>query len=337
MKYRPFGKHPLQCSAIGFGAWAIGGSWGAQADTDSLAALHRALDLGCNFIDTAAGYGDGRSEKLIARVLRERAARPAPVEGAAGKKENVFVATKTPPATGPWPPTPWCRADERYSEKYLRENIATRLANLGTKKIDLLQLHTWTRAWNRNPTPFKILRALQKEGQLGLIGVSTPEQDQNCVIDLMRGGWIDAVQVIYNLFEQEPAAELLDVAQGCGVGVIIRVAFDEGVLTGKFTPETKFAADDFRAKYFEGDRLARAIAHTEEIRRDLQGTAYTLAQAALKFVLAHPAVSTVIPGIRNLAQAEANCGASDLPDFPPDLLVRLRRHNWRRGVWYGGK
>lgn len=329
MQYRPFGQHPFNCSAIGFGAWAIGGSWGAQADTDSLAALHCALDLGCNFIDTAAGYGNGRSEKLIAQVLRERAA--------AGKKENVFVATKTPPDTGPWPPLPWCVADERYSEKYLRANVAERLAHLGTNQVDLLQLHTWTRAWNRNPTPFKVLRRLQQEGLVGLIGVSTPEQDQNCVIDLMRGGWIDSVQVIYNLFEQEPAAELLDVAKECGVGVIVRVAFDEGVLTGKFTPDTKFAADDFRAKYFEGDRLARAIAHTEEIRKDLAGTAYTLAQAALKFVLGHPAVSTVIPGIRNVAQAEANCGVSDLPAMPPDLLVRLRRHHWRRGVWYGGK
>jgi len=329
MKYRPFGKHPFQCSEIGFGAWAIGGSWGAQADTDSLAALHRALDLGVNFIDTAAGYGGGRSERLIGQVLRERAA--------AGKKENVFVATKTPPADGIWPPSPWCQADERYSEKYLRENIATRLAHLGAEKIDLLQLHTWTRAWNRNPTPFKVLRQLQREGLLGLIGVSTPEQDQNSVIDLMRDGWVDSVQVIYNLFEQEPAAELLDVAKECGVGIIVRVAFDEGVLTGKFTPDTKFADDDFRAGYFAGDRLARAIARTEEIKKDLPGTGYTPAQAALKFVLAHPSVSTVIPGIRSVAQAEANCAVSDLPPMPPDLLLRLRRHNWRRGVWYGGK
>ena len=287
MHYRPFGKHELRCSEIGFGAWAIGGSWGTQADTDSLAALNRALDLGVNFIDTAAGYGNGRSEKLIAQVLRDRAT--------AGRTEKIFVATKTPPADGTWPPSPYCRAEDRYSEQYLRENVATRCANLGTTKIDLLQLHTWTRAWNRNPTPFKILRALQAEGKIGLVGVSTPEQDQNSVIDLMRGGWIDSVQVIYNLFEQEPAAELLDVAKECGVGVIVRVVFDEGVLTGKFTKDTKFAADDFRAKYFQGDRLPRAVDRAEEIRRDLKDTNYSMAQAAIKFVLAHPAVSTVIP------------------------------------------
>ncbi|MDB6168447.1 MAG: aldo/keto reductase [Verrucomicrobia bacterium] len=329
MKFRPFGKHGFDCSEIGFGAWAIGGSWGQQADADSIAALHRALDLGCNFIDTAAGYGNGRSEKLIAQVLRERAG--------AGKNSRIRVATKTPPGPGPWPPTPYCRADERYSEKYVRENVAERLRNLGTERLDLLQLHTWTRAWNRNPTPFKLLRQLQREGQIGLVGVSTPEHDQNSVIDLMRGGWVDAVQVIYNLFEQEPAAELLDVARECGVGIIVRVVFDEGVLTGKFTKDTKFAPDDFRNNYFAGDRLGRAVVRMEEIRKDLAGSGLTPAQAALKFVLAHPAVSTVIPGIRNVAQADANCGASDLPAMPSALAERLHRHNWRRAFWYAGK
>lgn len=329
MNYRTFGKHGFDISEIGFGAWAIGGSWGDQADTDSLAALNRALDLGVTFIDTAAGYGNGRSETLIGRVLRERAA--------AGRKETVFVATKTPPATGIWPPSPYCRAEERYSEAYLRANVAERLAHLGTSKLDLLQLHTWTRAWNRNPTPFKLLRQLQREGLIGLIGVSTPEHDQNSVIDLMRGGWIDSVQVIYNLFDQEPAAELLDVAKEHGVGVIVRVAFDEGSLTGKFTAATTFPEGDFRRGYFAGDRLERTVKRVEAIREDLARTRLTLAQAALKFVLAHPAVSTVIPGIRNVAQAEANCGISDLPDLPPDVLENLRRHNWRRGIWYGGK
>jgi aryl-alcohol dehydrogenase-like predicted oxidoreductase len=329
MKYRPFGKHGFNCSEIGFGAWAIGGGWGAQADTDSVAALNRALDLGCNFIDTAAGYGNGRSEKLVARVLRERAA--------AGKKDQVFVATKTPPGPGAWPPSPYCQADERYAEAYVRANLAERCANLGTERLDLLQLHTWTRAWNRNPTPFKLLRQLQREGKLGLIGVSTPEHDQNSVIDLMRGGWVDAVQVIYNLFEQEPAAELLDVAKECGVAIIVRVAFDEGVLTGKFKADTKFGSGDFRAVYFAGDRLARSVQRAEGVRQDLASTGLTMAQGALKFVLAHPAVSTVIPGIRNVAQAEVNCGASDLPDLAPAVLQRLRRHNWRRAFWYAGK
>jgi aryl-alcohol dehydrogenase-like predicted oxidoreductase len=178
---------------------------------------------------------------------------------------------------------------------------------------------------------------MQREGKVNLIGVSTPEQDQNSVIDLIRGGWIDSVQVIYNLFEQEPAAELLDVAMEHGVGVIVRVAFDEGVLTGKFKADTQFPSDDFRSSYFAGDRLVRAIQRTEAVREDIAATGLSMAQAALKFVLAHPAVSTVIPGIRNPAQAEANCSTSNLPDLAPDLLEKLRRHNWRRAFWYGGK
>jgi len=325
MKTRVLGRTNVGVSEIGFGAWAIGGGWGKQDDADSLDALNRALDLGVNFIDTAAGYGNGRSERLIAQVLRER-------------RERVFVATKTPPTgTGEWPPSPYCRAAERYPEKYLRENVEERLRNLNTDCLDVLQLHTWTRAWNHDPEPLAVLRALQREGKIRAIGVSTPEHDQNCVIDLMRGGWVDVVQVIYNIFHQEPAAELLPVALQTNVGIIVRVAFDEGALTGKWTKDTKFAPDDFRSKYFAGDRLVRAVDRAEKVRESLEGSGYTMPQAALKFVLSHPAVTTVIPGIRNRSQAEANCEVSSLPPMPPVLLEKLRAHNWRRAFWYGGK
>ena len=173
MRHRTLGRTGITVSEIGFGAWAIGGGWGEQSEKDSMDALHRAIDLGVSFIDTAAGYGDGRSERVIARVLRER-------------KEEVRVATKTPPAPGPWPPTPYCSDEERYSEDYLRANVEERLRNLGTDCLDLLQLHTWTRAWNRNPRPFEVLRRLQSEGKIRHIGLSTPEQDQNSVVGLMR-------------------------------------------------------------------------------------------------------------------------------------------------------
>jgi aryl-alcohol dehydrogenase-like predicted oxidoreductase len=324
MRRRTLGRTGIAVSEVGFGGWAIGGSWGEQKDEDSTDALHRALDLGVNFIDTAAGYGDGRSERVIAKVLKER-------------KEKVWVATKTPPAPGPWPPTPYCSDEERYSEAYLRANVEERLRNLGTDCLDLLQLHTWTRAWNRNPRPFEVLRRLQAEGKIRHIGISTPEHDQNSVVSLMRGGWLDTVQVIYNIFEQEPAAELLPTAAECDVGVIVRVVFDEGVLTGKYSRDATFPSDDFRSQYFAGDRLARAVSRVEKIREELEGTAYSLPQAALKFALAHPAVSTVIPGIRNVAQAEANVAAADLPDLPEALQVRLRAHAWLRAFWYAGK
>ena len=325
MQHRFFNRLNSNISEIGFGAWAIGGGWGAQSEADSLDALRCSLDLGLNFIDTAAGYGSGKSERLIAQILHER-------------KERIIVATKTPPTgAGGWPPSPYCRAEERYPEKYLRENVEERLRNLKVDCLDVLQLHTWTRAWNSDPKPFAILRKLQQEGKIRAIGVSTPEHDQNCVIDLMRQGWIDVVQVIYNIFEQEPAAELLPVAQQCNVGIIVRVAFDEGSLTGKWNKETRFADDDFRKNYFAGDRLERAVVRADKIKETIAGSGYSLPQAALKFVLSHPAVTTVIPGIRNRAQAQANCAVSDLPAMPQALLTKLHAHNWRRAFWYGGK
>ncbi len=323
MQYRTLGSTGMEVSAIGFGAWAIGGSWGAQNESDSLAALHRAIDLGVNFIDTAAGYGNGKSERLIAQVLSERS-------------ERVYVATKTPPLPGNWPPSPYDVAEERYPEAYLRQNVEERLHNLQTDCLDLLQLHTWTRAWNKNPKPFDVLRQLQAEGKIRAIGVSTPEPDQNSVIDLMRKGYVDSVQVIYNIFEQEPAAELLPTAAEEGVGILVRVVFDEGVLAGKYTAETTFADDDFRSSYFAGDRMARAVARVDRIKEELAGTDLSAAQAALGFALAHPAVSTVIPGIRNVAQAEANAAAADA-SLTDDLLQRLYKHAWSRGFWYGGK
>ncbi len=324
MKFRKLGRTGLNVSEIGFGAWAIGGSWGPQSEADSVAALNRALDLGVNFIDTAAGYGNGKSEQIISSVLKTR-------------RDEVIVATKTPPAEGPWPPSPYCKVADRYPEAYLRSNVEERLRHLGTDRIDLLQLHTWTRAWNRNPEPFEALRKLKAEGKVRFVGISTPEQDQNSVIDLMKGGWVDVVQVIYNIFEQEPAAELLPTAAEKGVGAIVRVVFDEGSLTGKWTKDTAFPEGDFRRNYFQGDRLGRAVDRAQKAAAELAGSGLTLPQAAIKFALAHPGVSTVIPGMRSIAQADANCGVSDLPAMGPDLLSRLQKHYWHRGVWYGGK
>ena len=328
MQYRTLGRGGPEVSEIGFGGWALGGQWGGQRDEDSVAALHRAIDLGLNFIDTAEGYGDGRSERVIAGVVRERS-------------ERVHVATKTPPKPGPWPPSPYCNAQERYPQAYLRTNVEERLKNLDTDCLDVLQLHSWTRAWNRDPTPLDVLRKLREEGKIRLIGISTPEQDQNCVVDLMRQGYLDVVQVIYNLFEQEPAAELLSAAIETGTGVIVRVVFDEGILTGKYQKGHRFGDGDFRRRYFEGDRLDRAVDRVERIRADIAAAGldqeYSLADVALKFALAHPAVSTVIPGIRSPRQAELNTSVSAKPDLPHDLLVKLRRHQWLRGDWYSGK
>ncbi|MEN7546632.1 aldo/keto reductase [Rapidithrix thailandica] len=324
MKYRGLGKTGLKISEISFGAWSIGASWGEQSEKDSIAALHKALDLGVNFIDTALAYGNGKSEKIIGKVLSDRS-------------EEVYVATKIPPKVGAWPPTPYCKIEERYPEEYLRESLETCLKNLNTECIDILQLHTWTRAWNKYPSALEVLQKFKKEGKIRYIGVSTPEHDQNALIGLMKGGWLDTVQVIYNIFEQEPVAEFLPTALEQEVGVIVRMAFDEGILTGKYTPDHQFPKEDFRSKYFEGDRLERAVRRVEKIKSDLQTSGFTMPQAALKFAMKPPAVSTVISGIRNAQQAERNTAVADMPDLPEEYMEMLRHHYWVRAFWYTGK
>ena len=324
MKKRKFGAQGPEISEIGFGAWAIGGSWGEQSEKDSLEGLEAALDRGVNFIDTAAGYGNGKSEHIIGKFLKSRS-------------ERVYVCTKTPPAPGKWPPSPYCKMEERYSEKYLRENVEERLLNLQMESLDVLLLHTWTRAWNDNPEPLKILAKMKSEGLIKQVGISTPEHDQNCVIQLMRDGMVDVLQVIYNIFEQEPAAQLFPVARETGTGIIVRVAFDEGVLTGKYTGKETFGPDDFRSNYFAGDRLERGVRRTEKIKKEFKESGYSMPELALKFALSHGAVSTVIPGIRNRQQAIQNTAVSELPELTEKMMLQLREHSWNRGFWYGGK
>lgn len=325
MKYRSFGRLGWKVSEISFGGWALGGGpWGNQSDSDSLAALHRALELGVNLIDTAASYGDGRSERVIAEALNDW-------------PDKVYLVTKTPPVPGSWPPLPHELVEDRYPEEYLRANLEERLRNLRTDCLDVLLLHVWSRSWNRNPKPFEVLRQLKKEGKIRAFGISTPDHDQDQLNSLLRDGQVDVIQLVYNLFEQQPAAEALPLAQENGVAVMGRLVFDEGSLTGKLTRETRFSEGDFRNGYFAGDRLARTVDRVERIQADLEGSDYTMPQAAIKFALADPAMSTVIPGMRNFAQVEANVRVSDLPDLPEALLSRLRRHIWLRGNWHAGK
>jgi len=323
MRYRPFGKLGWSVSEISCGTWSFGGPWGAQNDDDSIATVHRAIDMGVNMFDTAAGYG--RSETVLASALRE------------GRREKVLLVTKTPPLPGRWPPTPYERVEDRYPSDYIRANVEERLRKLKTECLDVLLLHVWSRAWNRDPRPLETLRALKREGKIRAFGISTPDHDQDQLNALMIGRQIDVIQIVYNLFEQQPAAEALPIAQENGVAVMVRLALDEGSLGGKWTKETVFANDDFRRGMFGGDRLSRTVDRVERIRADLDGSGYTLPQAALKFALAHPAVSTIIPGMRNIAQAEANIKVSDLPDLPPPLLEKLRKHEWLRGNWHAGK
>jgi aryl-alcohol dehydrogenase-like predicted oxidoreductase len=326
VQYRRFGKLNWQVSQIGMGTWALGSNWGPQSDDDSIAALHAALDSGCNFIDTARAYGDGKSERVIAEALRRRG------------RDNIYIATKVPPIAEPdWLATPYQSWQEKFPEKHIRTCVEKSLADLQTDCLDLVQIHTWSRAWNRDPVPFETLRALKKEGKLRGIGVSTPEIDQNAVVDLMRDGHVDSVQVIYNIFDQEAQAEIFPVAKEHDVAIIVRVAFDESALTGKLTTDSTFAEGDIRNGYFQGDRLQRTVDRVEKIRQTIGDREPSMPAAALKFALKPDAVSTVIAGIRNPRQAEMNCAVGDMPPMADDLEQELRAHNWRRSFWHTGK
>jgi aryl-alcohol dehydrogenase-like predicted oxidoreductase len=309
-----------------FWAWAIGSNWGPQNDQDSAKALHRALDLGCNFIDTARAYGDGRSERVIAQVVKERV------------KGSIYVATKVPPVLpGDWPPGPYDAIQQRYPAVHVRSEVEKSLRDLQTDCLDLIQVHTWSRAWNHDPTVFEVLRTLQQQGKVRGIGISTPEHDQNAVIDLMRQGLVDTVQLIYNVFSQEAQEGLFAEALKHRVGVIVRVAFDESSLTGKLTASTQFADGDIRSSYFAGDRLPRTIRRVKAVQQIIAGHEPDIATAALKFALKPAAVSTVIAGIRNSWQAEKNCAVGSLEPMSGELEAKLREHYWRRAFWYGGK
>ena len=322
MKYRVLGRTGLKVSEIGFGAWAIGGSWGRQ-DRERL--------------NRRAEQGDrpGRELHRHSGRLRRGQERAPDRPGAQAAQRARLRRDQDPAGQGPVASDSVTAApQQRYSEAYIRENVEERLTNLGVDCIDVLQLHTWTRAWNADPTPLEILRKLRDEGKIRFIGISTPEPDQNSLIELMRAGWLDVVQVIYNVFEQEPAAQFLPVAEQCDVGVIVRCAFDESSLTGKLTEDTRFEEGDFRNTYFEGDRLARTVRRVERIKDALAGSGYSMPEAALKFALAPSAVSTVIPGLRNVAQVEANSRVPDLPAMSDKLLEELHEHAWQRAFWY---
>lgn len=324
MKYRKFGELGWDISEIGFGAWAIGGDmWGVQDDNLSIEALHKAIELGVNFIDTAKGYGKGHSEEIIGKVLKEH-------------KETIFVATKIPPVEGTqWPPPNDQDVMKSFPPQYIIENCESSLKRLQRDWIDVYQFHTWASAFNLMDEWFEAMSKLKEQGKIRAIGVSVPDNIPENVIGALALDKIDAVQVIYNIFEQHPQWNLFPVCSRLNIPVIVRVPFDEGALTGKYTLETRFSNEDVRKYYFRGNNLSAVINHVEEIKRfkDKFYPDMPLAQYALRFCLSHNSVSTVIPGIRNPLQAELNTEASDGELLSKLELELLKSFAWRKDFW----
>lgn len=316
MQYRILGRTNLKVSEVGFGAWAIGGRmWGPSDDSVSLKALRRALDLGVNFIDTAAAYGKGHSEQLVSKVYRER-------------KGGFYVATKIPPKNWEWPAKLNTPLRELFPSDWIREHTEKSLRNLKTDCIDLQQLHVWSPNWVRENDWYETMKKLKQEGKIRLIGVSLNDHQPDQALELVQSGMVDTVQVIYNIFDPSPQDHLFPTCQEKNVGVIARVPLDEGSLTGKFSKESKFAEDDWRKDYFTPEVLAETVQRVEKLKFLIRGEIRSLSVGALKFCLSHPAVSTVIPGIRSPQQAEENCLASDGILLKADELEKLKMHRW---------
>ncbi len=313
MRYRWLGNTGLRVSEIGFGAWAIGGAWwGPQDDTDSRLALHQALDMGCNFIDTAWVYGDGHSEKLIGSVLRERGERPV-------------IATKVPPQSWQWENPPGTPLSEAFPPEWVEAKAEESLRHLGVDCVDVLQLHTWLQDWNAQAEPLlSAVDRLKRDGKIRAFGVSLRDKGPEEANDLVRWRQVDTLQIFFNLLYQDPLWKVFPLARQYNVGVIARVPLAFGALSGRFSPKTRFYGDDHRRRLYVGEGLTTTLKKVEKLRF-LEGRSLSLAEAALKWTLAYPGVSTSIPGIRNPRQARLNCAAGDGAPLPAALAAKAEK------------
>lgn len=323
VRYRELGRSGLSVSEIGYGAWGIGASsWVGATEDESLRALHRAIDLGVNFIDTARGYGE--SERIVGRVVRERST-------ASG--DAVRVATKVAPKNGVWPAHDGIDPAQAFPGAHIRESLETSLRASGLDYFDVLQLHVWNDEWVGRGDWLETVADLKQQGKIGLFGVSVNDHRPDTALALVRSGAVDSVQVIYNIFDQSPADELFPACEEHGVGVIVRVALDEGGLTGRITADTTFPEGDWRNRYFRGDRPAQVERRVAAIVADLGIAPDEIAETALRFVLSNPAVSTVIPGMRDVANVERNTALSDGRALSADRLAVLAGHRWQRNFY----
>ena len=316
MVSRDFGRTGWKVGEVGYGMWGMGG-WTGSNDDESLESLERAVELGCNFFDTAWAYGQGRSERLLGQLLR---AKP---------DARIYSATKIPPRNLKWPAAPDATLADSYPADHIREYAEKSLANIGVSTLDLLQFHSWNDAWAEDGEWHRAIAALKSERLVRAVGISINRWEPANCLRALRTGLIDAVQVVYNVFDQAPEDELFPACRALGVAVIARVPFDEGTLTGTLTNNTTWPEGDFRNIYFAGDKLAESVTRAERLRPDVP-SGMTMPELALRFILAHPDVSTVIPGMRKRAHVDANLGASDGRALDAPLLQRLSAHRWDR-------
>ncbi|HEX3740664.1 MAG TPA: aldo/keto reductase [Terriglobales bacterium] len=316
MQYRKFGRTGVQVSDIAPGLWGMSG-WSGSNDRESQQALQLSVDLGCNFFDTAWAYGEGKSDGLLGQTI------------AKNKGKRLFAASKIPPKNERWPALPKYKYKDVFPPDHVFKYADLIRKQLGTDSIDLLQFHVWTDKWADDPDFRKTVEKLKKDGTIRYFGLSLNRWEPENGIKAIRTGLVDAAQVIYSIFDQSPEDKLFPLCKEMNIGVIVRVALDEGSLGGKMTKDTTFPKDDWRSGYFNPKNLANTMKRVDKLKEILP-PGMSLPEMALRFVLSHPAVSTTIVGMRKLAHVRENIALSDKGPLSPELLKKLKKHRWNR-------
>ena len=317
MRQRTFGRMGWKVGEVGYGTWGMG-EWSGSDDAESLASLELAVSNGVDFFDTAQSYGGGRSERLLAPLL-------------ARHRGSVFIATKVPPKNGEWPARPGVPLREVFPGAFVSESVDISRARLGVEAIDLLQLHQWDDDWLAGGELAETVADLKAAGAIRAFGLSLNRREPWNGIEAVRAGFVDAVQVVYNVFDQAAEDELFPACRENGVAVIARCPFDEGSLIGNLTLQTTWPEGDWRGRYFNPANLAQSVARADALK-PLVPAGMTLADMALRFILSNPDVSVVIPGMRKPSHVQTNTAASDAGPLPPELMAELRRHRWERAT-----
>ena len=303
-------------SEVGYGLWGVGG-WTGSDDDESVKAIERSIELGCTFFDTALAYGDGKSEQILGSVLARHRDTP------------LVVATKIPPKNRKWPALPTYTLDEVFPADYIREATEIGLKNLGVSQIDLQQFHVWTDVWAGDERWHRAVDDFKREGLIKGFGISVNRWEPTNILKALETNLVDSVQVVYNIFDQNPEDELFPMCRERGVAVIARVPFDEGSLTDTMTRDLTWPDGDWRNLYFSPEKLAAILDRVDALRPDVP-PGMTMPELALRFILANPDVSTIIPGMRRIRNVEANLKVSDGQPLSEAVMWKMRKHRWVR-------